>query len=166
MSKTISFNCMHCQEEINADLELGGKEACCPGCSKSIVVPKPQQQIGLGPAALKEKFPQLINHDDKTLTDCSAFLKEYVSSYCDGIPQDTQKMHLVSSAFSKGIGPALAKRYANAMFTVSMEGSSKNAQNKLKENLFSNKKLNKQVNEILIGTGLKMKKKSFLGIFG
>lgn len=166
MSESISFKCMHCQEQIDADSELAGKEAKCPGCSKSIVVPKPQQQIGDSPAALKERFPALINHSDKTLTDCTAFLKEYMKSYCEAILPEGQNGPIIASIFSHGIGSSIAKKYENAVFSVAMEGSTKKAHDKLQENLFGNKKLNKQIDEILIGAGVKVKKKSFLGLFG
>ena len=159
MEALVSFNCMYCNQEIKVDKELCGQEASCPGCSRTIIIPKDEQ------SSLMEKYPNLQNRSKKEIESALKFLEGYAKIYCEVIPSEPINMHILSLAFKNGVGPAIVKRYENATFASAMNGS-RHDNKKLNELLFSNKKLNKQLNEVITGAGIKVKKTGFLGLFG
>ena len=163
MEALISFRCTHCNQEMEVDQEFAGQEASCPSCSKSIIIPKGESDAEQNP--LLEKYPNLQNRSKKEIESALKFLEGYAQIHCDVTPSKDDHMHILSIAFQNGVGPAIVKRYENAIFASSMNGSHHDT-TKLNEILFSNKKLNKQLNEVITRAGVKVKKTGFLGLFG
>ena len=167
MSAVITFKCQHCSQEIEVEDEYGGQEASCPSCSKTIIIPKAEVKAEVQPEAdqLLGKYPNLKNRSEKDLENALNFLNAYTKVYCEVHPTKDDSMHILSIAFTNGVGPAIVKRYENAIFSTKMSGST-SSNTKLNDVLFSNKKLNKQLNAVITSAGVKVKKSGFLGLFG
>ena len=164
MSAVISFKCEHCGETIEAELEMRGEEAQCPGCSKTIIVPKEEFSAD-DFEALKTEYPDLQNQDEKGVLNTVGFLKEYCHEHCEKQPNEREYALLTSESYRNGIGKILAKRFETASFASMMQGSSRDRK-KFNASLFGNKKLNKQINAVITGSGLSVKKHGLFGLFG
>ena len=164
MDTELTFSCMHCNEPIDAEPELAGQEANCPGCSKIIIVPKVEVK-GNDNQELLNRYPDLKNRSEKELESSMGFLNEYFKIYCEINPNEDQQMRVVSIAFKEGVGQAMVKRYDHATFADSMQGLQQDSK-KINDTLFSNKKLNKELDKILSVSGIKVKKKGLFGLFG
>ena len=62
----MKFNCIHCEQSLDADSDMAGTSVTCPACSKNITVPVPKDQpIKIGrfapppvpPAAVTDASP-------------------------------------------------------------------------------------------------------------
>ena len=49
----LTFNCRHCQQEIEASEDLAGATAACPGCGAEIAVPRSKEEA----AQMQEQLP-------------------------------------------------------------------------------------------------------------
>jgi DNA-directed RNA polymerase subunit RPC12/RpoP len=165
MDTEISFKCIHCGKEIDADISFAGQEVECPGCSGTIKVPEAAAEKTKS-EQIKEQFTTLANKDDKELENCFLFAAEYADEYCPEKTSDKTIMQIVFTAYKEGLGKDMAKRYENAIFANSMKGSHTDKK-ELHSVLFSNKKLNKPVGKLFTATGVTLKKRGGLfGIFG
>ncbi len=54
MDATISFNCLGCQEELEADASMAGQDLPCPACGKVMTVPRQRGRLAIKGAAKKQ----------------------------------------------------------------------------------------------------------------
>lgn len=60
---TIDFNCSNCDEPLKMPMEMGGKQAPCPACSRIIKVPMPKRTDGAAWKANLNQGPAAVRRD-------------------------------------------------------------------------------------------------------
>lgn len=60
----LTFNCRHCQQEIEASEDLAGAAAVCPGCGAEITVPRSREEADLLHSEMQMPFDAMADASD------------------------------------------------------------------------------------------------------